>query len=560
MKYDFDKIINRQHTNAMSVSGYRDYLFANNPNIDLPFADDEFISMWIADMEFAVAPEILDAIKRRLDQQILGYSQIFENDYAQAFLNWTQSRYDWSFDSNHLVNSHGIVPALFELIKLLCKSDEKVLIMTPSYGFFKHAADGNNIELVASDLLCEAGYYTMDFSDLEQKAKDKKVTLCLFCNPHNPTGRVWDEQELKQFAHICLNNNITIVSDEIHCDLLRKGQTFTPLAKLFPTENIITCMAPSKTFNLAGLMFANLIIPDDALRQKWLDNNFPIINPLSLAGAQAAYSEGQNWLNALIDYLDDNFKILDQFLRENLPDAIYQKSESTYLAWVNLSAYFDNDNNLTEFFAQKAAVLLEGGDMFVANADGYIRLNLACPRSRLKDGLKRIANVIKSECSILKKNNEPQLSTNMNYYKDKNKIDSLNPEQYHVTQENGTEHPGTGEYLHTDEPGIYVDIVSGEPLFASGSKFDSGCGWPSFSKPITPTNINEIEDKSLGMIRTEIRSAHGDSHLGHVFGDGPQESGGLRYCINSASLKFIHRDNMQKEGYAEYINQVEERK
>ena len=146
----------------------------------------------------------------------------------------------------------------------------------------------------------------------------------------------------------------------------------------------------------------------------------------------------------------------------------------------------------------------------------------------------------------------------MKYSKDKSKIESLNSEQYHVTQENGTEQPGTGEYLHTDEPGIYVDIVSGEPLFASSNKFDSGCGWPSFSKPIA--NVEEIRDTTHGMIRTEVRSQNGDSHLGHVFEDGPKESGGLRYCINSASLKFIHRDNMQEEGYADYLNQVEERK
>ena len=146
----------------------------------------------------------------------------------------------------------------------------------------------------------------------------------------------------------------------------------------------------------------------------------------------------------------------------------------------------------------------------------------------------------------------------MKYIKDKNKIESLTEEQYHVTQESGTERPGTGEYLHTDEPGIYVDIVSGEPLFASSSKFDSGCGWPSFSKPIA--NVEEIRDTTHGMIRTEVRSQNGDSHLGHVFEDGPQESGGLRYCINSASLKFIHRDNMQEEGYADYLNQIEERK
>jgi len=153
-------------------------------------------------------------------------------------------------------------------------------------------------------------------------------------------------------------------------------------------------MAPSKTFNLAGLMFANLIIPDDDLRRMWIENNFPIVNPLSLAGAQAAYSDGHCWLQALTEYLDDNFKLLNSFLSENLPKAIYQQPESTYLAWVDLSAYFDKDKNLTEFFAQTAGVLLEGGDMFVGNADGCIRLNLACPRVKLKEGLMRILKAI----------------------------------------------------------------------------------------------------------------------------------------------------------------------
>jgi cystathionine beta-lyase len=168
-------------------------------------------------------------------------------------------------------------------------------------------------------------------------------------------------------------------------------KTFTPLAKLYPQSNkIITCMAPSKTFNLAGLMFANLIIPDDDLRQQWIDNNFPIVNPLSLSGAQAAYQYGHDWLDQLCHYLDSNFDYLDTFLKKNLPNAIHTTSESTYLAWIDISAYLGNKINLTEYFAQNAGVLLEGGDMFVGNADGCIRLNLACPQSVLMEGLNRI--------------------------------------------------------------------------------------------------------------------------------------------------------------------------
>jgi cystathionine beta-lyase len=396
MKYNFDKIINRQQTNAMSSDGFRQYLFSDNQDLKCACPDKDLVSMWIADMDFAVAPEIIDAIKERLDNEILGYTQLSGDKYAQTFLNWTKSRYQFEFNPEHLVNSAGIVPALFDLLKYLCKADEKVLINTPSYGFFKHAADGNNLELVCSDLHNEQGNYTIDFDDFRQKASDEKVTVFILCNPHNPTGRVWREDELRQLATICFENNITIIADEIHCDLLRKGQVFTPLARLFPQSNkIITAMAASKTFNLAGLMFANLIIPNDDLRKKWQQDHFPIVNPLSLVGVQAAYEKGSPWLLALTDYLDDNFDYLNQYLAEHLPKAIFQIAESTYLAWIDISAYLDKGINLTEFFASKAGVILEGGNMFIGNADGCIRLNLACPRAKLSDGLDKVVRAIK---------------------------------------------------------------------------------------------------------------------------------------------------------------------
>jgi len=396
MKYNFDKIIIRHGTNAMSAEGFREYLFGDNPAIKCACADEDLVSMWIADMDFVIAPEIIEAIKQRLDQQILGYTQLSGERYTKAFLNWTKSRYQFDFNPEHLVNSSGIVPALFDLLKYLCKADEKVLIQTPSYGFFKHAADGNELELVCNELQSEEGYYSIDFDDFEQKAKDKKVTVFILCNPHNPTGRVWSIHELTRLATICFDNNLTIIADEIHCDLLRKGQTFTPLATLFPySDKIITCMAASKSFNLAGLMFANLIIPHDDLRERWQQDHFPIVNPLSLVGVQAAYEKGGGWLLELCDYLDNNFDYLDSYLKQNLPKAVFQISQSTYLAWVNISAYFGKDINLTEFFARKAGVLLEGGDMFVGNADDCIRLNLACPLSKLKDGLEKISHAIK---------------------------------------------------------------------------------------------------------------------------------------------------------------------
>ncbi|MFK8007407.1 MAG: MalY/PatB family protein [Saprospiraceae bacterium] len=398
MKYDFDKIIDRRNTNAMSMEGFREYLFDENDPLDFPCADDEFISMWIADMEFASPPEISAALKKRIDHGIFGYSQIFDPKYKSSFLHWTKTRYNWSFDREHLVTSKGVIPALFALIEYICQPDEKILIVTPSYAFFKYAADYNNRELVTSDLLCEGGHYSLDFDGLQKKAADEKMKLCIFCSPHNPTGRVWKEEELKRFGEICFENNMMIISDEIHCDLLRSEKKFTPLAKLFPdSDQIITCMAPSKTFNLAGFMLANIIIPNDDLRKTWKEKQLPIDNPLSIVAAQTAYSEGQNWLSELTKYLDENFIFLQKYLKENLPKTIFHISDSTYLAWVDVGAYFQKNENLTLFFANKAGVLLEGGNMFVANSDGYIRLNLACPRVRLEEGLNRIAKAIKDQ-------------------------------------------------------------------------------------------------------------------------------------------------------------------
>lgn len=401
MKYDFDKIIDRRNTNAMSMEGFREYLFDENDELDFPCADDEFVSMWIADMEFASPPEISAALKRRIDHGIFGYSQIFDPKYKTSFLNWTTSRYDWSFNLEHLVTSKGVIPALFDLIEYICQPNEKVLIVTPSYAFFKHAVDHNDRTLVTSDLIYKDGHYFMDFDDLKNKAADPKVKLCIFCSPHNPTGRIWEDDELKKLGEICLENEVMIISDEIHCDLLRSGKKFTPLAKLFPTsDQIITCMAASKTFNLAGFMISNIIIPNDALREIWKEKQLPIDNPLSIVAAQTAYSEGQAWLSELIQYLDENFIFLQNYLTTYLPKIIFHIPGATYLAWVDVSAYFPKNENLTLFFANHAGVLLEGGNMFVDNSDGCIRLNLACPRSRLKEGLDRITKAIHGLVSL----------------------------------------------------------------------------------------------------------------------------------------------------------------
>jgi cysteine-S-conjugate beta-lyase len=395
IKYNFDEIIDRNNTNSLNVDGFRKYMFPQNEDAIFPYKDDELIRMWVADMEFATPPDVINAIKHRLDKRILGYTQVFDPNYYDIFLSWTKRHYDWDFPKHTMVTSQGIIPALYELVAYICQPDEKVMIVTPSYAYFKHAVDYNKNELVTSYLSVKDGYYTLDFEDIDKKMRDEKVTLCIFCNPHNPTGRVWTQDELQKFGDICISNDVWVISDEVHCDLLRYGKIHTPLSKVFPDYNkIITCMAPSKTFNLAGLMLANIIIPNDQLMEKWQARHYAFENPLSIAGAKAAYQHGEKWLSELKTYLDINFDYLANHLATHLPKTVFRISEATYLAWIDISQYVSDKQDISLFFAQNAGVLLEGSNLFVNNANGYIRLNLACPKAILQQGLTRITKAL----------------------------------------------------------------------------------------------------------------------------------------------------------------------
>ena len=396
--YNFDEIIDRRHTNALNTDGFRDYIFHADETMTFPYKDEEFIRMWVADMEFATPEVVIDGIRERLNKRIFGYSRVFEKSYYDAFNGWCMKKYGWSFDRKELVMSNGIIPALFELVEYICKPDEKVLFLTPSYAYFKYAADFSKREYVCSDLINEDGYYKIDSDDLVKNAADEKTTLLIFCNPHNPSGRVWKEEELEKVAKIVEKHQLWVISDEIHCDLLRLGQHHIPLGKVMPDyKRLITCMAPSKTFNLAGMMISNVIIRDEDMRKIWLDRHYNFDNPLSIAAAQAAYEKGDEWLQELRAYLDGNFEFTVNYLKEHLPKAKCRISEATYLAWVDLSAYFEPDEHLPLFFAYKAGVLLEGGNMFVQSSDGFIRLNLACPRATVEEGLRRICEAVNTK-------------------------------------------------------------------------------------------------------------------------------------------------------------------
>ena len=397
--YNFDEIIERQGTNALNTDGFRDYIFHAGPEKTFPYKDDEFVRMWVADMEFATPDVIRDAIKERIDKKIFGYSMVYSDDYYQAFSKWCKEKYNWEFLKEELCFSPGIIPALYQLIEDLVGKDEKMLVMTPGYGYFKHAAEYNKVELVKSPLIETDGYFTIDFEDLEKRATDPKVKVLLWCNPHNPSGRMWTMEDLKKVAEIAKKNNLWLISDEIHCDLIRKGKKHIPMGLAEPEYNkLITCMSASKTFNMAGLMFSDIIIRNEEERARFKDRDKIVgfVNPLSVAAHKAAYEKGGQWLMELREYLDQNFAYEKAYLDQNFPEAKFQIPEATYLAWVNMGRCLPEIEDFPDFFANNAGVLLEGGDdLFVGNAKGYIRLNLAMPRSIIEKGLNRMKEALK---------------------------------------------------------------------------------------------------------------------------------------------------------------------
>ena len=402
MTYNFDEIIDRRHTNALNTDGFRGYIFHAGPEKVFPYKDEEFVRMWVADMEFGVAPEILDALRGRIDRRIFGYTGLYNDEYYKAFSKWCRNHYDWSFPEEQLCVTPGIIPALYQLTETLCTKDEKVLVNTPAYGYFVHAAEYAGVGVLTSPLHKKAdGTFEMDFEDFEKKCADPACKLVFWCNPQNPTGRMWTEEELRRAGEIMRKYNLWVVSDEIHCDLIRAGLHHTPMGKIMPDyDRLITCMSASKTFNLAGLMHSNIIIRDAEERARFQDRdkNIGAVNPLSIVAHKAAYEHGGPWLEQLKAYVDGNLALVDQFLKENIPGAKFTIPESTYFAWVDLREVLPEVEDLPDFFANKAGVLLEGGDgLFVGNARGHIRLNLAMPRATVQIGLERIAEAIRKE-------------------------------------------------------------------------------------------------------------------------------------------------------------------
>lgn len=405
--YDFDQIIDRRGTNALNTDGFRGYIFHDFAGKKkFPFKDDEFVRMWVADMEFAMCPDIIQAIKDRADKRIIGYSQVFEPEFYQAYNAWNQKMYGWTYPKEQICFSLGIIPALYELVDLLLSDHEYAIVNTPAYGYFQHPIDYKHKHAIHNKLVRDAeGNWHLDFDALERDASNPFSKLLIWCNPQNPTGHVWTEEELKKVAEIVERHNLWIISDEIHCDLLRQGVKHTPMAKIMPDyDKLIVCTSASKAFNMAGMMFAEIIIRDPQLRQLYIastDTYAMNLNPLSIAAHTAAYEKGGEWLDQLRTYLDGNFQLVkDTFARE-LPKIVFKIPEATYLAWVDMRPYLADVENIPDFMANKAGVLLEGGDaLFVDNANGYIRLNLAMPRVTVQKGLERIVKAVKEHAGL----------------------------------------------------------------------------------------------------------------------------------------------------------------
>ena len=385
MKYDFDKTIDRRATNS--------YKWDSAPEGVLP--------MWVADMDFRTAPAIIDALQKRVAHGIFGYTRV-PDAYYDAVTSWFSRRHGWDIDREWIIYTSGVVPAVSAVIKALTVPGDKVIVQTPVYNCFFSSIRNNGCEIVSNPLRRTADTYEMDFDALERCAADPRAKVMLLCNPHNPAGRVWTPDELTRLGNICLRNGVTVVADEIHCELVYQGFKYTPFASLSDAflHRSVTCVSPSKAFNLAGLQIANIVAFDNDLRSR-IDKAINInevcdVNPFGVAATIAAYNEGEEWLNQLVDYLHGNYEAMAEFCRRELPEFPITRLEGTYLVWMDCSSLGMPSDALEHALLEDARLWLNAGTMYGAEGEGYMRWNIACPRSVMLDGLNRFLNFVRS--------------------------------------------------------------------------------------------------------------------------------------------------------------------
>lgn len=393
-KYNFDKVVDRIDTDSVKWD------FRTNCS---PKAQKDGLPLWIADMDFECADPIIKALHHRVDHKIFGYSSNNSDKYFDAFCNWYKRRFDWDIDRKSVVFSPGVVPAIALLVRVLTKPSEGVIIQKPVYYPFTNKIENNDRKVINNSLIYEDGTYKMDYEDLDKKASDPNNKVLILCSPHNPVGRVWSEEELKRVVEICKKHDVWIVADEIHSDLIRKEVKHTPLQLLCSDykDKIVTCVAPSKSFNLAGMQLSNIIINNAELRKRYkheivATGGVSSPNPFAIVSAIAAYNESEDWLDELNDYLDKNVEFIKEFLLNNIPKAKLIYPEGTYLVWIDLNAFGLNEIDLEDLMFKKANVLLDEGYIFGKEGIGFERINAACPRSILKECLERIKKALDS--------------------------------------------------------------------------------------------------------------------------------------------------------------------
>lgn len=385
MKFDFDELVARRGTGCVK--------WDECPN-------DEVIPLWVADMDFKAAPAILDAVRKRAEHGVFGYT-VVEDDYHEAVISWFQRRHDWTIRREEILYTTGVVPAMSVAIKALTMPGEKVLILSPDYNCFFSSVKNNGCEVLETALLRVGDSFEVDWEDFETKCADEKTTVFLLCNPHNPCGRVWTAKELELMNDICLRHGVKVVSDEIHCELVMPGYKFQPFAAVSEAcrENSVILNSPSKSFNIAGLQAANIICSQPDWRRR-LDRAINInevcdLNPFGPVALKAAYNESEDWIDELNQYLWGNYQALCKFVDENIPQWKVCKLEGTYLPWVDISAMNTTAQDLCDKLLDEAKVWLNPGTMYgPQSGEGYIRINIATQRSRLIEALNRIKKVL----------------------------------------------------------------------------------------------------------------------------------------------------------------------
>lgn len=380
-KYDFNKVINRLNTNAIKYDKYKE-----NFNTDR----DDIIPMWIADMDFETCDEITKALQEKITTGNLGYDTVA--GYYEAIVNWMKKRHDLDITTEDVIYTPGVVTSINFLLKILVKENDKVLVQSPVYHSFFRVLNENKCDIVQSELTKnENNRYEIDFNEFEQKISTG-VKVFILCNPHNPVGRVWTSEELERLVEICESYGVYIISDEIHSDLIFKGYKHNTLLNVAPyyKDKIITCTAPSKTFNLAALYTSNVIITDVELREKYKELFSVDPNVLGAQALISAYTKGEEWLDELLEYIENNYNYVDNYISDNIPKIKVTKQEGTFLTWLDCSKLNLDDEKLSRFFIDEAGVICSAGIGFGNGGSGYMRMNIGCPLDTIKEALERI--------------------------------------------------------------------------------------------------------------------------------------------------------------------------